>query len=85
MHRDGLDGHYVDELTELLTDELGPGLAGRVAGNLADFDVLVRRDEQTVAELSAALGERTPILVPDLDEDVQDLLSLSRISEYLFE
>lgn len=85
VHRDGLDGHSVDELTELLTDELGASLAGRVAGNLADFDVLVRRDEQTVAELSAALGERTPILVPDLDEDVQDLLSLSRISEYLFE
>ena len=85
VHRDGLDGHSVDELTELLTHELGAGLAGRVAGNLADFDVLVRRDEQTVAELSAALGERTPILVPDLDEDVQDLLSLSRISEYLFE
>jgi anion-transporting ArsA/GET3 family ATPase len=85
VHRDGLDGHSVDELTELLTDELGASLAGRVAGNLADFDVLVRRDERTVAELSAALGERAPILVPDLDEDVQDLLSLSRISEYLFE
>jgi anion-transporting ArsA/GET3 family ATPase len=85
VHRDGLDGHSVDELTELLTDELGASLAGRVAGNLADFDVLVRRDEQTVAELSAALGERSPILVPDLDEDVQDLLSLSRISEYLFQ
>ena len=55
-----------------------------MASNLADFDVLVRRDAQTVASLSAQLAENEPILVPHLDEDVQDLLSLQGIAEHLF-
>ena len=35
---------------------LGERLAARVAGNLADFDVLVRRDRETIARLSRARG-----------------------------
>ncbi len=84
VHRDGLQGHSVEEVTEMLTDGLGRALASRVAGNLADFDVLMRRDEETIAELSGAREGQHPILVPHLDEDVQDLLSLARIAEYLF-
>jgi anion-transporting ArsA/GET3 family ATPase len=85
VQRDGLHGHAEQEVTELLTDQLGAALATRVAGNLADFDVLVRRDEMTIAELSSTLDARAePILVPQLDEDVQDLLSLAGIAEYLF-
>ena len=68
----------------LLAPELGEGLAGRVAGNLADFDLLVRRDHETIARLSAAMDERRPLLVPHLDEEVQDLLGLSRIAGHLF-
>ena len=41
-------------------------------------------DEQTIALLSDSLGEREPVLVPHLDEDVQDLLGLARIAEHLF-
>jgi anion-transporting ArsA/GET3 family ATPase len=83
VHSEGLGGHSREEVSELLADDLGEELAGRVAGNLADFDVLVRRDRATIARLAATLHGREPILVPHLDEDVQDLLGLSRIAEHL--
>ena len=60
---------------------LGARLAGRVAANLADFDVLVRRDRETVARLSAAWPDTRRSWSPHLDEDVQDLLGLARIAE----
>ncbi|MHB8240513.1 MAG: ArsA family ATPase [Solirubrobacteraceae bacterium] len=84
VHSDGLRGHSVDEVTDLLTGKLDAALAARVASNLADFDVLVRRDEETIARLSSALRGHDPILIPQLDEDVQDLGSLAGIAEYLF-
>ena len=84
MHGDGLGGRSVEEVAGLLAGKLGDDLAGRVARNLADFDVLVSRDRATVARLSRELGESRPVLVPLLDEDIQDLLGLARISEYLF-
>ena len=68
---------------ELLSARLGDDLARRVASNLADFDVLVRRDEATVRELSTLLGGREPTLVGHLHEEVQDLLGLARIAEQL--
>ena len=44
-HLDGLGGHAPDEVAALLGDELGaPAGASALAGNLADFDVLARRD-----------------------------------------
>jgi anion-transporting ArsA/GET3 family ATPase len=81
---DGLGGHSEQDVQALLAPELGDGLAARVAGNLSDFDVFVQRDRATVARLSDALHEPDPIIVPDLDEDVQDLLGLASIAEYLF-
>ncbi|MFI5004319.1 MAG: ArsA family ATPase [Solirubrobacterales bacterium] len=84
VHRDGLGGHSAAEVQALLVDELGERLAARVAGNLADFDVLVRRDREGIAELSRSLGDPDPILVPHLDGDVQDLAGLDRIAEILF-
>ncbi len=57
-----------------------------MAGNLADFDVLARRDRETIARLSERAGRaRSRSLVPHLDEDVQDLLGLARIAEHLFD
>jgi anion-transporting ArsA/GET3 family ATPase len=85
VHVGGLQGMSAPALSELLATSLGEPLAGRVASNLADFDVLARRDSETVALLSEALGERHPIVVPHLDEDVQDLLGLARIAEHLFD
>ncbi len=84
VHSDGLAGRSVREVTELLEPDLGGPLAGRVAANLADFDALVRRDRETIARLSSALEERSPLLVPHLDEDVQDLRGLSRVAGHLF-
>jgi anion-transporting ArsA/GET3 family ATPase len=84
VHRDGLEGYTPQEVQALLADELGERLAARVAGNLADFDVLVRRDRDSVARLERALADPAPILVAHLDRDVHDLGGLHRIAEQLF-
>jgi anion-transporting ArsA/GET3 family ATPase len=80
VHSDGLDGHSVEDVRALLTPELGDGLARRAAANLRDFDLLAKRDRETIAGLASALEERAPVLVPHLDQEIQDLLGLSRIS-----
>ncbi len=85
VHFDGLGGHSVEQVEELLARDLDERLAQRVAGNLADFDVLVRRDRETIARLSAQLSEPDPILVPHLDEEVRDLASLGRLAAHLFD
>jgi anion-transporting ArsA/GET3 family ATPase len=84
VHRDGLEGHTREQVQALLSEELGERLAARVAGNLADFDVLVQRDRDSVARLQRALDEPDPILVPHLDRDVYDLAGLARVAEHLF-
>jgi anion-transporting ArsA/GET3 family ATPase len=83
VHSEGLGEYTREEVRELLSADLGEELAARVAGNLADFDVLVRRDRATIEGLSATLDRREPILVPHLDEEVQDLLGLARVAKYL--
>jgi hypothetical protein len=67
----------------LLAPELGDGLARKVAANLADFDVLAKRDRDTIAGLARTLHEPRPVLVPQLDEEIQDLLGLSRVADEL--
>ena len=83
VHGDGLDGHSVEDVRALLAPELGDGLAARVAHNLADFDILVQRDRATVRRLSRELREPHPLLVPHLDQDVQDLAGLARVASHL--
>jgi anion-transporting ArsA/GET3 family ATPase len=84
MHFDGLGDHSVEQVQALLEPDLGERLASRVAHNLADFDVLVQRDRDTVARLSDKLGDGDPILVPHMDEDIRDLAGLARLAGYLF-
>jgi len=84
-HLDGLGGHQSDEVVGLLAGELGDPLAERVASNLADFDVLARRDRDTIERLASAVRGSAPIVIPQLDEDVEDLLGLARVAEHLFE
>ncbi len=84
-HLDGLGGHAPEEVAALLGDELDPQLAERLAGNLADFDVLARRDRDSIERLSSELDGTAMVVVPQLDEDVQDLLGLGRVAEYLLE
>jgi anion-transporting ArsA/GET3 family ATPase len=83
VHRDGLRGHSAEELEETLSSTLGEDLARRVAGNLADFDVLARRDRATIEQLATIVDGREPTIVGHLDEEVQDLLGLARIAEQL--
>jgi anion-transporting ArsA/GET3 family ATPase len=85
VHRDGLEGHTAHEVEALLCDELGERLAARVARNLADFDVLARRDRGSVDLLERALGDSEPILVPHLAGDVHDLAGLDLIAGHLFD
>ena len=73
VHLHGLDGQPAEAVEALLAGELGDSLARRVAHNLADFDVLVRRDRDTIARLRSELDEPNPVIVPHLDEDIQDL------------
>jgi anion-transporting ArsA/GET3 family ATPase len=83
VHFDGLGGHSAAEAKRSLEGALGAGLAARMAANLADFDVLVRRDRDTITRLSQQLAEPHPVLVPDLGEDIQDLAGLARLGEHL--
>ncbi len=83
VHTEGLHGHSPAQVSELLTSELGERLAARVASNLADFDILARRDAATVDQLSEELDDHVPVQVPYLDEDIQDLAGLARIASYL--
>lgn len=89
VHSHGLRGLSEEQVGDLLAGELGARLASRVASNLADFDVLVERDRETIARLSAASASAPefapPVLVPHLDEDVQDLLGLGRVAEHLLD
>jgi anion-transporting ArsA/GET3 family ATPase len=84
VHFDGLDGHSPEQVQALLAPALGRTLAGRVAFNLADFDVLVRRDRDIVARLSGELEEAQPILVPYLDHDIDDVSGLACVAAHLF-
>jgi anion-transporting ArsA/GET3 family ATPase len=84
VHFDGLDGHSPEQVQALLAPTLGRALAGRVAANLADFDVLVRRDRDIVARLSRELEEAEPMLVPYLDHDIDDVGGLARVAAHLF-
>ncbi len=58
VHSDGLDGQRSSEVAALLRAQLGAGLAARVARNLADFDVLARRDARRSRSLVRPLGGR---------------------------
>jgi anion-transporting ArsA/GET3 family ATPase len=84
VNRDGLTGRSAKAVQKLFSDELGEQLATRVAENLADFDILVRRDVASMAELSRTLDEPDPVLIPYLNGDVHDTVGLAEIEGYLF-
>jgi anion-transporting ArsA/GET3 family ATPase len=82
-HLEGLHGHSPAAVQAMLEPELGARLAARVAGNLADFDVLAVRDADSITRLSAELAEPAPVIVPYLDGEV-DLDGLVEIERRLF-
>jgi anion-transporting ArsA/GET3 family ATPase len=83
VHREGLHGHTAEQVAALLEDELGERLAARVAANLAEWDVLARRDAATITRLAGELEEDAPVVVPYVDEDIHDLAGLARIAHHL--
>ncbi len=84
VHFDGLGGRSAAQVQAHLAPPLGQSLAARLAANLADLDVLARRDRDTITRLSEQLGEAHPLLVPDLGEDVDDVAGLARVAGHLF-
>jgi anion-transporting ArsA/GET3 family ATPase len=66
-----------------LERHLDERLAARAASNLADLAVLARRDHATVERVRAQAGGIDAVLVPNLNEDVRDLVTLARIGSRL--
>jgi anion-transporting ArsA/GET3 family ATPase len=85
VERLSLNGMAEARLAQALKPDLEQRLAKKVAANLADFDVLAKRDAETVAMLSEELHEPEPVLVADLDEDVHDLAGLAEVAGLLFD
>jgi anion-transporting ArsA/GET3 family ATPase len=83
VHETGLEGYTPEHARAALTDAFGEKLAAKLAANLADFDVLARRDRDSARRLCEALGEDRPVVVPDLDGEVQDLAGLARLADRL--
>jgi anion-transporting ArsA/GET3 family ATPase len=59
-------------------------LAARSVRALDDLRALARRDAASLRRLTAELGDRRPILVPQLDHDVSDVAGLLLVARYLF-
>jgi anion-transporting ArsA/GET3 family ATPase len=83
VNLESLEGRAPETVAAALANQLGERLAGRVADNLADFDLLARRDAATVRELARELEDAHPVQVPQLSEDVQDLAGLARVARHL--
>jgi anion-transporting ArsA/GET3 family ATPase len=84
VHEIDLKGRTPEEVLALLMAKVDERLARKLTDNLVDFDVLARRDRRTIAWLKDSLGEPDPILVGQLDGDVQDLAGLAAVAERLF-
>jgi anion-transporting ArsA/GET3 family ATPase len=84
VHDVGLEGRSVEQVAASLAGELGVPLARRAAANLGDFDVLARRDAESVEALARELGEPDPLLVRQLDGDPQDLGGVAVLAGLLF-
>jgi anion-transporting ArsA/GET3 family ATPase len=84
VHHDILGDAEAGDLLASLRESLPNALAGRVAGNFADYHVLARRDTRNIARLDAELGDRPLLLIPHLDDDVHDVEGLLRVRRFLF-
>ena len=76
VHHDEAPDADPEEIAAALEEELGPKLAGKVAENFRDYQVLARRDRDNIERLATKLDERRLVLLPYLDEDVHDATGL---------
>jgi anion-transporting ArsA/GET3 family ATPase len=72
-----------ESLRAALAEELGDALAAKVAASVADLHLLAARDAASIARLKDALHEPEPIVVPQLDGDVQDIDGLVALYRHL--
>jgi anion-transporting ArsA/GET3 family ATPase len=84
VHHDLLGEAEPHHVGAALAARLDPDLASKVAANFLDYHVLARRDHGNIARLAADLGDRSLLLVPQLDDDVHDVEGLLRMHRYLF-
>jgi anion-transporting ArsA/GET3 family ATPase len=83
VHEGGLLGHTTKQVKDLFRAQLGERLSVSVAENLADFDVLVQRDRDSVKRLCGAIAEPNPVIVAQLEGDIGDLEGLAVLAGYL--
>ncbi|HMT04632.1 MAG: ArsA family ATPase [Solirubrobacterales bacterium] len=74
-------GDLTKRIASAIDDE---DLAGRLARNLAEYDVLAVRDRKNIDRLTGALSGEPVIRIPYLDTDVHDIAGLCQINRYLF-
>jgi len=85
MHEGALDERELAELRSLVEFRLDERLGARVLRSVAEYEVLAARDARTLASLARELGEKHPISVPELGEEVDDLAGLTGVARRLFE
>jgi anion-transporting ArsA/GET3 family ATPase len=83
VHSDRIAGSVAD-LRASLARHVDERLAARAADNLARFDVLARRDAETIARMREAL-DASLVLVPHFNQDVRDLQTLARMGMSVLE
>ncbi len=66
-----------------LAPELGEALAAKVAAGVGDLGLLAARDAASIELLREALDEPDPIVVPQLDGEVQDIDGLVALYRHL--
>ena len=81
-----VDGEMDSDLVEREVGEEtdDAGLAGRLAMNLTEYELLAERDEENIERLRERLGGAPLIRIPYLDTDVHDVAGLAEIDRYLF-
>lgn len=83
VHEGAFADAELEELRATLDGSVDARLGAGVMRSVAEFEVLASRDRETLARLSAALQEPSPMSVPELGEEVDDLRGLARVSERL--
>ena len=67
-----------------LIDELGEGLAERVADSAREQAALADRDHAAIDHLEAALNSPPTVRIPELEDDVHDIDGLAQVQAHLF-
>jgi anion-transporting ArsA/GET3 family ATPase len=83
VHEDWEVSGAAAAVRERLASRLGDGLGERVAKSLDEMSALAHRDRDSVAALAHAVGERSPMTVPEVGEDVDALDGLAAVASRL--